>query len=60
MSTSWIRQKSGVQDVSNEITNTVRCGYENAAANGEQTAKAIDLWIERRPLLSLGVALGAG
>ena len=52
--------KSGVQDVSNQITDTVRCSYEHAAANGEQTAKAIGLWIERRPLLSLGVALGAG
>jgi hypothetical protein len=52
--------RSGVQEVSNQITDTVRCGYEIAAANGEQTAKAIGLWIERRPLLSLGVALGAG
>jgi hypothetical protein len=52
--------RSGVQEVSNQITGTVRCGYENAATNGGQTAKAISLWIERRPLLSLGVALGAG
>jgi hypothetical protein len=52
--------KSGVQDVSTQIADTVRCGYGNAAANGDQTAKAIGLWIERRPLLSLGVALGAG
>jgi hypothetical protein len=52
--------KSGVQDVSNQITDSVRCAYENAVGNGEQTSKAISLWIERRPLLSLGVALGAG
>jgi hypothetical protein len=52
--------KSGVKDVSNQITDGVRCAYENAAANGEQTAKAIGPWIERRPLLSLGVAFGAG
>ena len=52
--------KSGVKDVSNQITDSVRCAYENAAANGEQTAKAIGPWIERRPLLSLGVAFGAG
>ncbi len=52
--------RSGVREVSNQITDTVRCGYENAAANGEQTAKAIGVWIERRPLLSLGVAFGAG
>ncbi len=52
--------ESGVQDVSNQITDSVRCAYENAAANGEQTAKAIGPWIERRPLLSLGVAFGAG
>jgi hypothetical protein len=52
--------KSGVQDVSNQITDSVRCAYENAAANGEQTAKAIGPWLERRPLLSLGVAFGAG
>ncbi len=52
--------KSGVQDASNQIRDTVRRAYENAAANGEQTAKAIGPWIERRPLLSLGVAFGAG
>jgi ElaB/YqjD/DUF883 family membrane-anchored ribosome-binding protein len=52
--------RSGVQEVSDQITDTVRGSYENAAANGEQTAKAIGLWIERRPLLSLGVALGVG
>jgi hypothetical protein len=52
--------KSGVQGVSNQITDSVRCAYENAAANGEQTAKAIGPWIERRPLLSLGLAFGAG
>ena len=52
--------KSGVQDSSNQITDSVRCAYENAAANGEQTAKAIGPWIERRPLLSLGLAFGAG
>jgi hypothetical protein len=46
--------------VSNQITDGVRCVSENAAANGEQTAKAIGLWIERRPLLSLGIALGVG
>jgi hypothetical protein len=52
--------KSGVQVVSNQITDSVRRAYENAAANGEQTANAIGPWIERRPLLSLGVAFGAG
>jgi ElaB/YqjD/DUF883 family membrane-anchored ribosome-binding protein len=52
--------KSGVQEVSDQITDSVRCAYDNAAANGEQTARAIGLWIERRPLLSLGVAFGAG
>jgi hypothetical protein len=52
--------KSGVQGVSNQITDSVRCAYANAAANGEQTAEAIGPWLERRPLLSLGVALGAG
>ncbi len=52
--------KSGVQDVSNQITDTFRRGYGNAAANGEQIAKSIGPWIERRPLLSLGVAFGAG
>jgi hypothetical protein len=51
---------SGVQGVSNQITDGVRCVSENAAASGEQTAKAIGLWIERRPLLSLGIALGVG
>jgi hypothetical protein len=52
--------RSGVQDVSDQITDTVRASYENAAANGEQTAKAIGLWIGRQPLLSLGIALGVG
>jgi ElaB/YqjD/DUF883 family membrane-anchored ribosome-binding protein len=52
--------KSGVQDASNQITDTVRRAYETAAANGEQIAKAIGPWIERRPFLSLGVAFGAG
>ncbi len=51
---------SGVQGVSNQITDGVRCVSESAAANGEQTSKAIGLWIERRPLLSLGVAVGVG
>jgi ElaB/YqjD/DUF883 family membrane-anchored ribosome-binding protein len=51
---------SGVQGVSNQITDRVRCVSENAAANGKQTARAIGLWIERRPLLSLGIALGVG
>jgi hypothetical protein len=51
---------SGVQGVSNQITEGVRCVSENPAANGKQTAKAIGLWVERRPPLSLGVALGVG
>jgi hypothetical protein len=45
---------------SNQITDTVRRAYEKAAANGEQIAKAIGSWIDRRPFLSLGVAFGAG
>ena len=48
---------SGVQGVSNQITEGVRCVSENPAANGKQTAKAIGLWVERRPHLSLGEAL---
>jgi hypothetical protein len=51
---------SGVQGVSNQITEGVRCVSENPAANGKQTARAIGLWVERRPPLSLGVALGVG
>jgi hypothetical protein len=51
---------SGVQGVSNQITEGVRCVSENPAANGKQTAKAIGLWVERRPPRSLGVALGVG
>jgi ElaB/YqjD/DUF883 family membrane-anchored ribosome-binding protein len=54
------KTKIGVQDASKKITDSVRRAYENAAANGEQTAKAVGPWIERRPFLSLGVAFGAG
>ena len=54
------KAKSGVKDVSKQITDSVRRAYENAAANGEQTAKAIGPWIERRPFLSLGAAFGGG
>jgi hypothetical protein len=52
--------KIGVQDVANQISDGVRCASESAAANGERTAKAIGLWMERQPLLAHGIALGVG
>ena len=52
--------KNGIQDVTDQISEGVRCASESAAANGERTAKAIGLWIDRQPLLALGIALGVG
>jgi hypothetical protein len=52
--------KNGIQEVSDQIADGVRCASESAAANGERTAKAIGLWIKREPLLALGIALGVG
>jgi hypothetical protein len=52
--------KNGIQVVTNQISDGVRCASESAAANGERTAKAIGLRIERQPLLALGIAPGIG
>jgi hypothetical protein len=52
--------KNGIQDVSYQIADGVGRASESAAANGERTAKAIGLWIEREPLLAIGIALGVG
>ena len=49
-----------VQDAAEQIDRGARSFCNEAGAEGQRSAKAIGLWIEKQPVLALLIALGVG
>ena len=52
--------KNGIQDVTDQISEGVRCASRAPPRERRANPKAIGLWIDRQPLLALGIALAVG
>ena len=49
-----------VQNAAEQIDRRARGFCHEAGAEGERSAKAIGLWVEKQPVLALLIALGVG